>query len=145
MPSKIYTDGAQEYKTSLKGLHWIVETCTPHRRQTNAIAERAVRRVREGTASALLQSGMDPIWWPEASQCYCFLRVIRDQLHPDNKTAYERRWGKKFSGPFVPCGASVSFLPTTPVDKGWVHPMGPKTRQGFFAGYHQLVGGRLVG
>ena len=69
VPSKVYSDGAQEYKLALKGLHWIAETCTPHRKQTNGIAERAVRRVRQGTAAALLQAGMDPIWWPEASQC----------------------------------------------------------------------------
>ena len=110
VPSKVYSDGAKEYKLALKDLHWIAETCTPHRKQTNGIAERAVRRVREGTAAALLQAGMDPIWWPEASQCFCFLRVARDPLHPDGKTAYERRWKLKFDGPLIPFGAEVSFF-----------------------------------
>ena len=88
---------------------------------------------------------MDPIWWPEASQCVCFLRVIRDPLHPDGKTAYERRWKLKFDGPYIPFGALVSFLPSNPDDREAVHPMGSKTLQGVFAGYHQAVGGMWSG
>ena len=38
-----------------------------HRKQTNGVAERAVRRVREGAAVALLQAGTYAIWWPDAS------------------------------------------------------------------------------
>ena len=145
VPSKVYSDGAKEYKLALTDLHWIAETCTPHRKQTNGVAERAVRRVREGTAAALLQAGMDPIWWPEASQCFCFLRVARDPLHPDGKTAYERRWKLKFDGPLIPFGAEVSFLPSTPDDRAAVHPMGSKTLTGVFVGYHQEVGGAWSG
>ena len=53
VPTKVYSDGAQEYKPALKGLRWIAaETCTPHRQHTHGIVERAVRRVREGTAAA---------------------------------------------------------------------------------------------
>ena len=36
--------------------HW---TSTPDRSQTNGIAERAVRRVKEGTSAVLLQLGLD--------------------------------------------------------------------------------------
>ena len=111
VPTQVYSDGAKEYQRALTDLHWIVETCTTHRKQTNGVAERAIRRVREGTAAALLRAGMDAIWWPEASQRVCFLRVTRDPLHPDDKTAYERRWKLKFDGPFIPFGALVSFLP----------------------------------
>ena len=32
---------------------------TPHRSETNGIAERAVRRVEEGTSAVLLQSGLN--------------------------------------------------------------------------------------
>ena len=76
---------------------------------------------------------------------FCFLRVTRDPLHPDEKTAYERRWKLTFDGPFIPFGALVSFLPSTPDDKEAVHPMGSKTIQGVFAGYHQAVGGMWSG
>ena len=36
---------------------------TPHRSETNGIAERAVRRVKEGTSAVLLQSGLDKNGW----------------------------------------------------------------------------------
>ena len=41
-----------------------------HRSETNGIAERAVRRVKEGTSAVLLQSGLDEKWW---SDCYGML------------------------------------------------------------------------
>ena len=91
VPTEVYSDNAAEFKAAFKGLHWLADTRTPHRKQTNGIAERQIRRVREGTGSALVQAGTDPIWWAEASQCFCFLRVVVDVLHPDEKTAYERR------------------------------------------------------
>ena len=93
----------------------------------------------------LVQAGMDPIWWPEAVFCFCFLRVIRDPLHPDEKTAFERRFGRPFDGPFIPFGAAVSFLPTNKEDKNVAHPMGSKTQPGVFAGYHQKIGGMWSG
>ena len=44
-------------------LSWNHCTSTPHRSETNGIAERAVRRVKEGTSAVLLQSGLDENWW----------------------------------------------------------------------------------
>ena len=49
----------------------------PHRSETNGIAERAVRRVKEGTSAVLLQSGLDDKWWADSMECYCYLRNIR--------------------------------------------------------------------
>ena len=63
VPSEVYSDNAKEFEAAFKGLHWVADTCTPHRKETNGIAERAIRRVREGTAPTLVQSCMDPIWW----------------------------------------------------------------------------------
>ena len=39
-------------------LQWTHDTNTRHRSEMNMIAERAVRRVREGTATAMVQSGL---------------------------------------------------------------------------------------
>ena len=145
MPTEVYSDNAAEFKAAFSGLHWPADTCAPHRKQTNGIAERQIRRAREGTGSALVQAGTDPTWWAEASQCFCFLRVVVDALHPDEKIAYERRWGHAFTGPIIPFGASVDFLPASKEDRAAAHAMGAKTIPGIFAGYHQKVGGQWSG
>ena len=52
------------------------------------IAERAVRRVKEGTSAVLLQSGLDENWWADSMECFSYLRNIQDLLS-DGKTPYE--------------------------------------------------------
>ena len=41
---------------------------TPQRTETNCIAERAVRRVKEGTSAVLLQSGLNESWWADSME-----------------------------------------------------------------------------
>ena len=55
-PKVIYTDNSLEFGNSCEDLSWNHRTSTPHRSETNGIAERAVRRVKEGTSTALLTS-----------------------------------------------------------------------------------------
>ena len=40
-------------------LSWNHRTSTPHRSETNGNAERALRRMKEGTSAVLLQSSLD--------------------------------------------------------------------------------------
>ena len=56
-PKAIYTDNSLEFGKACEDLPWNHCTSTPHRSETNGIAERAVRRVKEGTSAVLLQSG----------------------------------------------------------------------------------------
>ena len=84
---------------------------TPHRSETNDIAERAVRRVKEGTAAVLLQSGLDEKWWSDSLECKCYLRNVLD-LMADGTTPCEVRFGEPFKGPMIPCGAMVEYHPT---------------------------------
>ena len=58
----------------------------PHRSVTNGIAERAVRRVKEGTSAVLLQSGLDEKWWADSMECYCYLRNVQDLLSAGEDT-----------------------------------------------------------
>ena len=58
-PKVIYTDNALEFGKSCEDLSWNHSTSTQHRSETNGIAERAVRTIKEGTSSVLLQSGLD--------------------------------------------------------------------------------------
>ena len=71
-------------------LSWNHCTSTPHRSETNGIAERVVRRIEEGTSAVLLQSGLDEKWWADSMECYCYLRNIQDLLS-DGKTPFEGR------------------------------------------------------
>ena len=50
------------------------------RSETNGIAERAVRRVKEGTSAVLLQSGLNESWWADSMECYTYLRNVTDLI-----------------------------------------------------------------
>ena len=58
-PKVTYTCKSLEFGKSCEELYWNHCTSTPHWSETNGIAERAVRRVKEGTSAVLLQSGLD--------------------------------------------------------------------------------------
>ena len=92
-PKVIYTDNSLEFGRACEDLSWNHCTSTSHRSETTGIAERAARRVKEGTSAILLQSGLDANWWADSMECYTYLRNIQDLLS-DGKTPYERRFGK---------------------------------------------------
>ena len=79
-PKVIYTDNSLEFGKACEDLSWNHCTSTPHRSDTNGFAERAVRRVKEGTSAVLLQSGLDENWWADFMDCYTYLRNIQDLL-----------------------------------------------------------------
>ena len=112
-PKVVYTDNLMGFGKACEGLSWNHRTSTPHRSETNGIAERAVRRVKEGTSAVLLQSGLDKRWWSDSIECYCYLRNVQDLL-ADRKTLYERRFGEPFKGPIIPFGAMVKYHPSSP-------------------------------
>ena len=73
-PEVIYTDNSLEFGNVCEDLSWNHCASTPHRSETNGIAERAVRRVKEGTSALLLQSsGLDENWWADSMECYTCL------------------------------------------------------------------------
>ena len=94
-PKVNYTDN------SFEDLSWNHCTSTPHRSETHGIAERAVRRVKEGASAVLLQSGLDEKWCADTMECFSCLRNIQDLLS-DGKTPHERRFGEPFKGPIIP-------------------------------------------
>ena len=53
-PKVSYTDKSFEFGKACEDLAWNHCTSTPHRSETNGIAQRAVRRVKEGTSAVLL-------------------------------------------------------------------------------------------
>ena len=79
-PKVIYTDNSLEFGKACEDLSWNHCTSTPHRSETNGIAERAVRRVKEGTSAVLLRSGLNEKWWADSMECYTSLRNVTDLL-----------------------------------------------------------------
>ena len=124
-PKVTYTDNSLEFGKGCEDLSWNHCTSTPHRSETNGIAERAVRRVKEGTSAVLLQSGLNESWWADSMECYTYLRNVTDLLS-DGKTPYERRFGQPFKGPIIPCGSLVEYHPVTAKDQSRIHQFGKK-------------------
>ena len=58
-PQVIHTRNSLEFGRACEELSWNHCTFTPHRSETNGIAERAVRRIEQRTSAVLLQSGLD--------------------------------------------------------------------------------------
>ena len=138
-PKVIYTDNSLEFGKACEDLSWNHCTSTPHRSETNGIAERAVRRVKEGTSAVLLQSGLNESWWADSMECYTYLRNVTDLLS-DGKTPYERRFGQPFKGPIIPFGSLVEYHPITAKDQSRIHQFGKKVLPGLFLGYALYAG-----
>ena len=83
-PKVIDTDNSLEFGKACEDLSWTHCTSTPHRSETNGIAERAVRRVKEGTSAVLLQSGLNESWWADSMECHTYLRNVTDLLSDGN-------------------------------------------------------------
>ena len=93
-PKVIYTDNSLEFGKSCEDLSWNHCTSTPHRSETNGIAERAVRRKKEGNSAVLSQSGLNAkLVGRFHGMLYTYLRNIQDLLS-DGKTPCERRFGE---------------------------------------------------
>ena len=76
-PKVIYTDNSLEFGKSCEELSWNHCTSTPHRSETNGIAERVIREVKEGISAALLQSGLGNEWWADSMDCHCFCETFK--------------------------------------------------------------------
>ena len=88
-PEVIYTDNSLEFDKACEDLFWNHCTSTPHGSETNGIAERAVRRLKEGTSAVLLQSGLNKNWWADSMECYTCRRNVTDLLS-DGKDALRK-------------------------------------------------------
>ena len=133
-PTVIYTGNSLEFGKACDDLSWNHCTSTPHRPETHGIAERVVRRVKEGTSPVLLQSGLDEKWWMDSMECFCHLRNIQNLLS-DGKTPYEERFWIQSDGPVMPFGAMVEYHPISANDPSGLHQFGPKVLPGIFLGY----------
>ena len=121
--SFVQTINSLEFGKSCEDLSWNHRTSTPHRSETNGIAKRAVRRVKEGTSAVLLLSGADEKWWSDSIECYCYLRNVQDLL-AEGKTPYERRFGEPLKGPIIHFGAMVEYHQISATGQTRIHQFG---------------------
>ena len=67
--------GSKESKKALEDLKVTHDICMLYQPQTNGVAERAVRKVKEGTSCTLVQSEWHDYMWAEAMSCFCFYEM----------------------------------------------------------------------
>ena len=61
----------------------------------NGIAEKTVKRDKEGTWTILLQSRFDEQWWSSSMECYCYLRCVQGLSADGKDLARLHQFGKK--------------------------------------------------
>ena len=102
---RFYSDCAPDLIRAAKDLGLLHDTATPYRHNTNAVAERAVRKVIEGTKAALEQAGLPPHWWPWAMPHWCHSANIETV---DGDSAWNRRHEEgPWTGPERRAGAQA--------------------------------------
>ena len=136
----IYTDNSLWFGNAGKDLFWNRCMSTQHRSKTNGIAERAVRKFKEGTFAVLLQSGLNESWWADSMTCYTYLRNVTDLLS-DGKTPYEKRFGQLYNRRIIPFGPFVEYHFIIAKEKTIIHKIGKKVLPGLFLGYALYAGG----
>ena len=137
-PKVIYTANSLEFGKPCEYLSWNHCTSTPHRSNTNAVAERAVRRVKEGTSAELLQSSQIP--WNVTHIC-----ETSHICYPMGRRPMKHFLGQPFKGPIIPFGSLVEHHPITAKDQTRIHQFGNKVLPGLFLGIRFVRGWNLEG
>ena len=70
--SSFYCDSAPELAIAAIAVQWRLSTATTGMPQTNGVAERSVRTVKEGSSCGIVQSGYSTKWWLDAGEHFCF-------------------------------------------------------------------------
>ena len=84
-----------------------------HRSKTNGFAERAVRRIKEGTFASGVASRLGRKM-VGGFHGMLLLSAERTRLFWDGKTPFERRCGEPFKGTVIPCGSIVEIIRSMP-------------------------------
>ena len=133
-PKVIYTDNSLEFGKACEDLSWNHCTSTPHRSETNGIAERAVRRVKEGTSAVLLQSSLNERW------CVLSAKRHRSIIWWEH-ALWKTFLGNYFKGSIVPFGSLVEYHPINTKNQSRIYQFGKKVLPGLFLKYALYAGG----
>ena len=141
-PQVICTDDSLEFGKSCEELSWNHCASTPHRSQTNGIAERAVRRVKRGH----LRCCCSPVWVTNGGRVPWNVTAICETFKIScltGRTPHERRFGMPFGGPVILFAALVEYHPISAKDQSRLHQFGSKVSPGIFLGYVLYAGENL--
>ena len=108
-PKVTYTDNPFEFCKSCEDVSRDHRTSTLHRSETNGIAERAVRTLKEGTSAVLLQSGLGEKWWADSMECYCYLANCSRPLGRWVNTLWTAIWKNHLKARFFLLGQWLIF------------------------------------
>ena len=130
--NKIFSGNGQEFMKVSRAARPKVKiycgnhcTSTPHRSETNGIAERAAHRVKGDTSATLLQSGLHGM---------LMLSTKRSRLLIGRQNLHERRFGEPFCGPIISYGSMAEYHPISATDQTRLHQFGKKVLPGIFRG-----------
>ena len=137
-PKVIYTDISWEFGKACEDLSWNHCTSTPHRSETDGIAERAVR----SKGRHLCCICCNQVWMKVGGQILWNVTPICEtlQIYYLMKTPYERRFAQSFKGPIIPFCSLVEYHPKTAKDQSRIHQFGKKVLPGLFFGYGLYAG-----
>ena len=102
-----YSDNAPELIKAMKVLQIRHVLSKQYISKSNAVAERAIRSVLEGTRVNLRQAGLHHLYWPHAARHWCLMQNVltRDEL----ESPWKQRFGEDFKGDLIPFGCQVEF------------------------------------
>ena len=132
---KLYCDNAPDLVAGARHGKWRLVTSTTGMPQTNGLAERGVRTVKEGGRCRVVQAGFSASWWPIALEHLCFSKVITDVA---GDSPYSKRLGRgECRGERISFGALIDFMPQPETR---IYNWGGKAITGLFVGYHTHPG-----
>ncbi|KAG7529891.1 hypothetical protein FFLO_05339 [Filobasidium floriforme] len=120
------------WKEFLSSRGVIHETTTPYTPEQNGGAERAVRTVKEGARTSLIESGLSNRYWSAAVEHFVFTRN-RTLVKQNDKTPFERFFGRVPDVSHLRVFGCVAYvlIPKEKRTSGW----SPKAIKSVFIGY----------
>ena len=106
-----YTNDFSEFGKYWEESSWNHRTASHSREQRQGVAERAVRRVEEGTSAVLLESGLNEKWWSDSMKNAITICKMSKTSWQTGNLKYERRSVESFKGPVRLFGALVGYFP----------------------------------
>ncbi len=100
---RFYSDRSGQIQRALRDLHIVSDTSQSGVLQNNAVAERLVQDVLEGSQTALLRAGLLPCLWEYACQHYCTMENVLPSRQltaagEERKSPWEKTHGEPFYG-----------------------------------------------